>query len=81
MATLLSDSGKVSDVGGLSELEATNLHAVSWLVVRGALMRQESRGCHRRLDAPDPSPAWLGHVEQWLAGSLRAEFVPDEVAA
>ncbi|HVQ18207.1 MAG TPA: FAD-binding protein, partial [Actinomycetes bacterium] len=67
--------------GSLAELEATNLHAVSWLIVCGAQLRHESRGCHRRLDAPRSSAAWLGHVEQRLRDTLQTEFVPREAAA
>ena len=36
------------------------------LIVRGARLRTESRGGHRRSDLPDSDPAWQGaHVEQW----------------
>jgi L-aspartate oxidase len=48
--------------------EAVELdHALraSELIVRGALLRNESRGGHRRADAPTPEPMWAGvHVEQ-----------------
>jgi L-aspartate oxidase len=81
MAALLDAAPTVSGSAALDLLEATNLHAVSWLIVRGAMTRHESRGCHRRLDAPDASPAWLGRIEQRLRDSWDAEFVPDEVAA
>jgi L-aspartate oxidase len=40
----------------LATVEATNLHAVSALVTIAALARAESRGCHRRSDAPGTSP-------------------------
>jgi L-aspartate oxidase len=40
----------------LATVEATNLHAVSALVAIAALARAESRGCHRRSDAPGISP-------------------------
>jgi L-aspartate oxidase len=40
----------------LATVEATNLHAVSALVAIAALARPESRGCHRRSDAPDTAP-------------------------
>jgi L-aspartate oxidase len=65
----------------LAHVEATNLHTVSWLIVEGALMRRESRGCHRRLDAPQPNPSWQGRIEQRLGERLSLTFVPDEVAA
>ena len=40
----------------LATVEATNLHAVSALVTVAALARAESRGCHRRSDAPGTRP-------------------------
>ena len=40
----------------LATVEATNLHAVSALVTVAALARAESRGCHRRSDAPETAP-------------------------
>jgi L-aspartate oxidase len=40
----------------LATVEATSLHAVSALVTIAALARAESRGCHRRSDAPLTSP-------------------------
>jgi aspartate oxidase len=33
-------------------VEAANLHAVSALIAAAARRRTESRGCHRRRDAP-----------------------------
>ena len=39
----------------LATVEATNLHAVSVLVVASALARAESRGCHRWRDVPASS--------------------------
>jgi L-aspartate oxidase len=36
----------------LACVEATNLHAASVLIAAAALARTESRGCHRRRDAP-----------------------------
>jgi L-aspartate oxidase len=42
----------------LATLEATNLHTASLLVASAALLRQESRGCHRRSDFMETSDAW-----------------------
>lgn len=81
LASLLDAAMTVSAPNDLAQLEATNLHTVSWLITQGASIRQESRGCHRRLDAPEPSPAWQGRIEQRLSEDLNATFVPDEVAA
>jgi L-aspartate oxidase len=44
----------------LATLEATNLHTASLLVTSAALLREESRGCHRRSDFVETSDAW-GH--------------------
>ena len=81
LASELATAPVVGEPFDLAQLEATNLHTVSWLIVQGATIRHESRGCHRRLDAPEPSPAWQGRIEQRLDGDLLAAFVPDEVAA
>jgi L-aspartate oxidase len=40
----------------LDTVEATSLHTVSVLVATAALARTESRGCHRRSDAPGTAP-------------------------
>jgi aspartate oxidase len=42
----------------VATLEATNLNAVSVLVASAALLREESRGCHRRSDFSETSDAW-----------------------
>jgi L-aspartate oxidase len=52
----------------LETVEATNLHTVSTLVASAALSRTESRGCHRRRDFPDPSPAWRHHTVMTVTG-------------
>ena len=42
---------------------ALGLHAAR-LIVAGALLREESRGGHYRLDHPDADPAWAArHIE------------------
>ncbi|MBO0821408.1 MAG: FAD-binding protein, partial [Nocardiopsaceae bacterium] len=41
---------------GLAEVEAANLREVSALIAAAALHRSESRGAHRRSDAPDTAP-------------------------
>ncbi len=42
----------------LAMVEITNLHTVSTLIACAALAREESRGCHRRRDCPDPRTSW-----------------------
>jgi L-aspartate oxidase len=56
----------------LAVVEATNLHAVSVLVATAALRREESRGCHRRRDAPWTRPDARHTVLRWDGGGLRA---------
>jgi L-aspartate oxidase len=46
----------------LATLEATNLHTASLLVASAALMREESRGCHRRSDFSETSDAWSHEI-------------------
>ena len=46
-------------------VEATNVHTVSALIAAAALRRAESRGCHRRRDAPGPA----GLCQQESAGA------------
>lgn len=47
--------------------EVQNLLLVSALVVRSALWRRESRGCHWRDDAPGPSDEFREH-DEWSRG-------------
>jgi aspartate oxidase len=58
----------------LATLEATNLHTASLLVTQAAVLREESRGCHRRSDFVETSDAW-GHAISMRAvdGSVVAE--------
>ncbi len=42
----------------LATLEAISLHTVSLLVARAAILREESRGCHRRSDFSESSDQW-----------------------
>ncbi len=53
------DATPPSDAGffDLATLEATNLHTASLLLVSAAMLREESRGCHRRSDFPSTDPA------------------------
>ncbi|HUX05369.1 MAG TPA: L-aspartate oxidase [Acidimicrobiales bacterium] len=46
----------------LATLEATNLHTVSLFVARAAVLREESRGCHRRSDFSETSDQWAHSV-------------------
>ncbi|MBA3803895.1 MAG: L-aspartate oxidase [Acidimicrobiia bacterium] len=43
--------------------EATNVLTVATAMTAAALAREESRGCHRRTDFPEPLPDWLVHLD------------------
>ncbi|MBM3678853.1 MAG: FAD-binding protein, partial [Actinobacteria bacterium] len=53
--------GLFRDAEGLQEL-ATAPHLLARLVAASALRREESRGCHFRVDFPAENPAYAGHV-------------------
>jgi L-aspartate oxidase len=66
----------------LQVVEATALHTVSTLVAVAALTRRESRGCHRRQDAPGRQPQWLQHVTMHLdVDQLHVAMHPHRSAA
>jgi len=58
-----------SSVTSLAQVEATNLLAVSELIVRAAQQREESRGSHRRLDFAEPREEWRKRIVQRWDGS------------
>ncbi len=61
----------------LADVETANIALVASAIATSAMMRTESRGCHRRDDAPEPSSSWDGHVEvRLLDGQVVAAFVP-----
>jgi L-aspartate oxidase len=56
---------------GLDTVEATNLHTVSTLVAVAAARRTESRGCHRRSDAPGARPGQAQRISfRWRDGEV-----------
>jgi aspartate oxidase len=58
----------------LATLEATNLHTASVLVASAALMREESRGCHRRSDFNETSEVWSHEISlRVVDGDIVAE--------
>ena len=76
MIRLLQKAGPATDPG-LAAWEATNLHTVSTVLTTAALMREESRGCHRRIDIPEPREEWRRHiVVTGHNGAFRAEVRP-----
>jgi len=52
-----------------SGMELKNMLTVAYLIATAALMRQESRGCHRRRDFPEPDDwSFRRHIEMKLEG-------------
>ena len=62
----------------LAAVEATALHTVATLLAAAAAGRTESRGCHRRTDAPGPQPEWQVRLVHRLddAGRLQTRSEP-----
>jgi L-aspartate oxidase len=52
-------------------VEATALHTVATLLGAAALARTESRGCHRRTDAPTTRPEWQVRLVHRIDGRGR----------
>ena len=67
----------------LAALEATALHTVATLVGAAALARTESRGAHRRSDAPATRPEWEVRLVHRLGsdGRLHTRTQPVRVPA
>ena len=67
----------------LAALEATALHTVATLLSTAALARAESRGAHRRTDAPATHPGWQVRLVHRLddAGRLHTRTVPVRLPA
>jgi len=62
----VESAGNVRDKGlDLQTVEATNLHAVSGVIAATALRRAESRGCHRRADAPSTAAEPWHTLVRW----------------
>lgn len=67
----------------LAAVEVTALHTVATLLAAAAQARPESRGCHRRLDAPDTRPEWQVRLVHRLdrTGHVRTRTVPVQAGA
>ncbi|MCF6742788.1 L-aspartate oxidase [Blastococcus sp. KM273128] len=62
----------------LAAFEATAVHTVATLLAAAALARLESRGCHRRADAPGSRPEWQVRLAHRIDGTghLHTRTVP-----
>jgi L-aspartate oxidase len=62
----------------LATVEATAVHTVATVLTAAALARPESRGCHRRADAPDTLREWEVRLVHRLGadGSLHTRTEP-----
>jgi L-aspartate oxidase len=87
LADLVRPATTAAGVPGLADWETTNLHAVASVLVAAAVLREESRGCHRRTDVTDPDDAWRHPVvaaldptdparESLTPGTVRLEVRP-----
>ena len=47
-------------------IEAANLLTIAVAITSSALRREESRGCHRRSDFPEPRAEWMKHQDVTL---------------
>ncbi|MCK8823904.1 L-aspartate oxidase [Fuchsiella alkaliacetigena] len=50
------------EYNSVKDFEIQNMLIVAYLVVKAALLREESRGAHYRRDFPEPSSNWLKHI-------------------
>ena len=58
-------------------IDVTNMILNAELVTRSALVREESRGSHFRLDYPKPDPNWLKRIRlQQRDGAADISFIP-----
>jgi L-aspartate oxidase len=57
--------------------EVSNLYLLATAIVRGALLRQESRGSHWRSDFPETSQAWKKRIVQRF--NVNAEWSTTEI--
>jgi len=64
LATLNQLASRTSTEPRIEAWEVSNLHLLATAIVRGALVRKESRGSHWRSDFPETDPGWHKRVVQ-----------------
>jgi L-aspartate oxidase len=75
-AGLVRDAVRLTDaLGRIGDGSASPQHQAARLLCEAALLREESRGAHFRLDHPRPSDRWLGHIVQHVDRGATFELV------
>lgn len=74
LRTLSTAAGTTAET--TADLEVANLLTVAALTCRAARVREETRGCHSRLDHPErDDERWLGHIVMRRGAAPRFEAV------
>ncbi|WP_233491176.1 L-aspartate oxidase [Blastococcus sp. TBT05-19] len=69
LAGTLAAAPRLTGPLDLAAVEATAVHTVATLLTTAALARRESRGCHRRTDAPATRPEWQVRLAHRIDGT------------
>ena len=70
LGQVLRETRNQGQESSLATVEAANLRTVSELIAAAALHRVESRGAHRRSDAPATDPAARHTLARWDGGTI-----------
>jgi L-aspartate oxidase len=81
LAGALADVPRADGPLTLGAVEATALHTAATLLARAAADRTESRGCHRRTDAPGAQPEWQVRLVHRLDDAGRVHTRTEPVRA
>jgi L-aspartate oxidase len=83
LAATLATAPRTGRPLDLAAVETTALHTVATLLALGAAARTESRGCHRRADAPDTRAEWQVRLVHRVdpAGRVRTRTTPVRTGA
>jgi L-aspartate oxidase len=78
LATALTAPPRTTGPLDLAAVETTALHTAATLLALGAAARTESRGCHRRADAPGTRPEWQVRLVHRIdpSGRVHTRTVP-----
>jgi L-aspartate oxidase len=68
-------AGLSAALGRIGDGSASPQHQAARLLCEAALLREESRGAHFRLDRARPSDRWLGHIIQQVDRGVTFESV------